>query len=319
LELSGIGNPSILSQVGIKCLVKNVRVGENFQDHIAAGFGYELVEGEKSLDILQNDAVLKAAMTEYTTSKSGPLSSGGAAIGFMSYADVATPEEVAALQESIMSNEYSGHSEPTKKLIAESIADHSYGSIQVVLLPASLNLTSLEGQKEFFQPPADQEGKQGFCIGGAVQRPVSVGSIHITTSDPLTDPAIDPGYFHHPADVEIMSKCLEIVAKTASASPLKEKIKRVYHPRDGLDIDNKKQVEEYMRNYCATEYHPIGTVAMGLEGEGACDDRLRVWGCKGLRVVDSSVIPLHVSGNIVATVYAIGEKGADLIKEDWGL
>ena len=58
---------------------------------------------------------------------------------------------------------------------------------------------------------------------------------------------------------------------------------------------------------------------MGLEGIGACDDRLRVRGCKGLRVVDASVIPLHVSGNIASAVYAIAEKGADFIKEDWGV
>ncbi|PMD55254.1 uncharacterized protein K444DRAFT_617711 [Hyaloscypha bicolor E] len=54
---------------------------------------------------------------------------------------------------------------------------------------------------------------------------------------------------------------------------------------------------------------------MGPEGQGACDERLRVRGCKGLRVVDASIIPVHVSGNIVSMVYAIAEKGADLIKE----
>lgn len=58
---------------------------------------------------------------------------------------------------------------------------------------------------------------------------------------------------------------------------------------------------------------------MGREGEGAVDERLRVRGVKGVRVIDASVFPLHVGGNIVATVYAVAEKGADLIKEDWGL
>ena len=54
---------------------------------------------------------------------------------------------------------------------------------------------------------------------------------------------------------------------------------------------------------------------MGPEGQGACDERLRVRGYKGLRVVDASIIPVHVSGNIVSMVDAIAEKGADLIKE----
>lgn len=103
-----------------------------------------------------------------------------------------------------------------------------------------------------------------------------------------------------------------------STSPFKEKIKRRYAP-EVLDLRDKKAVETYVREHCATEYHPMGSVAMGKKGVGAVDDRLKVWGTKGLRVVDASVMPLHVSGNIVATVYAIAEKASDLIKEDWGL
>jgi choline dehydrogenase-like flavoprotein len=141
LELSGIGNPSILSRAGIKYVVDNTRVGDNFQDHPATAFGFELVNGEKSLDMLQNESDLQAAMTSYMTDKSGPLSSGGAAMGFVSYADLATPSEITALQRLILSNKYGGHDEATKKLIADGLADRSYGSIQFVLLPASLNLT----------------------------------------------------------------------------------------------------------------------------------------------------------------------------------
>ena len=84
LELSGIGNPTILGKAGIKCIVPNHPVGENVTNHPATGFGYELVEGEKSMNMLQDPATVQAAMEEYMTTKSGPLSSGGAAIGFAS-------------------------------------------------------------------------------------------------------------------------------------------------------------------------------------------------------------------------------------------
>ncbi|KFX92057.1 hypothetical protein O988_07453 [Pseudogymnoascus sp. VKM F-3808] len=318
LELSGIGNPSILSSAGIKCVVNNARVGENFNDHPATAMGYELVEGEKSLDMLQNESELQAAMTSYITDKSGPLSSGGAAVGFVSYADLATPSETKALQELILSNEYTGHEEASKKLIADSLADRGYGSIQFVLLPASLNLNVVYNQAGMLQPSSEQLGKQGFTLAACLARPLSMGTIHITSSDPQIDPAIDPGYLTHPADVEVFFKGLEMITKIAATSPFKEKIKRRYHPEE-LDMGDRESVVEYLRKTCTTEYHPIGSLAMGKKGVGAVDDRLKVWGAKGVRVVDASVMPLHVSGNIVSTVYAIAEKASDLIKEDWGL
>jgi len=319
LELSGIGDPKILSNAGIKCLVNNPRVGENFQDHPATAFGYELVEGEKSLDMLESPEDLQAAMAAYMSSKSGPLSSGGAAMGFVSYADLATHSEIADLQKLILSTEYGGHDEATKKLLAEGIADHGYGSIQTVLLPATLDLTSMDSQVGLFQPPKEQLGKHGFVLAACIARPLSVGSIHITSSDPTIDPAIDPAYLSHPADIEVFAKGMEMLTKMTSTSPFKEKIKRRYHPAGELDQSDRKAVEAYLRTMIATQYHPIGSVAMGKKGVGAVDERLRVWGAKGVRVVDASVMPLHISGNILASVYAIAEKGSDLIKEDWGL
>ena len=149
--------------------------------------------------------------------------------------------------------------------------------------------------------------------------PVSVGSIHITSSEPATDPAIDPAYLMHAADIEVLTKGMEMMTKMASTSPLREMIKRRYYPKEGMDMGDKQSTEEYLWKHCFTGYHPIGSVSMGSRGMGAVDDRLRFWGTRGLRVVNAGVMPLHVSGNIVATVYVIAEKGSDLIMEDWGL
>jgi choline dehydrogenase-like flavoprotein len=319
LELSGIGNPEILSKAGIKYIVENVRVGENFQDHTAIAIGWELVPGEKTVDELKNLESLQQAVAEYTTTQSGPLSSGGAAMGFVSYANISTPDEIAALQELILHHQPTGQNGAARRLIADRFANPAYASIQYVLLPASLNIASSSSQAGLLAGDPNMEGKQGVTLAVCNTRPLSIGSCHIISADPSVDPAIDPAYITHPADIEILQKGLEYAEKIAAASPLKEKIQGRYYPTKDVDMSLMKIREDYLRGNVHTEYHLAGGVAMGVEGVGAVNERLRARGAKGLRVVDASVMPLHISGNPQATVYAIAEKGADMVNEDWGV
>lgn len=75
------------------------------------------------------------------------------------------------------------------------------------------------------------------------------------------------------------------------------------------------ETKEYVRN-TATEYHPVGTGAMlPKEKGGVVSSELMVYGTSNVRVIDASIFPTHVQGNIVSSVYALAEKGADIIKE----
>jgi choline dehydrogenase-like flavoprotein len=321
LELSGIGNPDILSKAGIKCQVENLRVGENLQDHPVVGIGLELVDGEQSMDALKDPAVAQKYLEEYATHRTGPFSSGGSATGFASYADLATPEEIKALQKLILESRdpaNGGHTMEAKKLLTDGLASTEDATFQHLLLPANFHLAQGESQRALFAGDPIMEGKQGVTIALALARPLSVGSVHITSNNPLDDPAIDPAFLSHEADVELMAKGLELCVKITETSPFKEKIKRRYYPDQSWDLTDKEQRKRYAIENTGTEYHPLGSVSMGKSGVGAVDDRLRVWGTKGLRVIDASVIPLQVSGNIQSAVYAVAEKGSDLIKEDWG-
>ena len=83
------------------------------------------------------------------------------------------------------------------------------------------------------------------------------------------------------------------------------------------------ETEEYLictiKALALTSYHPVGTCKMGPSNdkEAVVDSRLKVYGIKGLRVIDASIMPTIVSGNTNAPAIMIGENGSDLIKEDW--
>lgn len=95
--------------------------------------------------------------------------------------------------------------------------------------------------------------------------------------------------------------------------PLRGKFGKRYSPAEDVDLQNPADNRKAVRDSMLGEYHPCGSCAMG----DVVDARLRVKGVKGLRVADASVFPNHVSGNICSSVYAVAEKAADIIKDDW--
>lgn len=101
--------------------------------------------------------------------------------------------------------------------------------------------------------------------------------------------------------------------KTIKSKHIADKIARRSFPREELDLSKLEDAKTAAREAIMTEYHPVGTCAIGE----VVDSKCFVKGTKRLRVIDASVFPNHVSGNIVASVYAVAEKGADLIKANW--
>jgi choline dehydrogenase-like flavoprotein len=88
---------------------------------------------------------------------------------------------------------------------------------------------------------------------------------------------------------------------------------------DGIPVDlDLASAKEEIKKVLTTQYHPIGTCAMmPLEKGGVVDAKLTVHGTVNLRVIDASVFPMQLRGNIQSTVYAIAEYAADMIKAKW--
>jgi choline dehydrogenase-like flavoprotein len=149
----------------------------------------------------------------------------------------------------------------------------------------------------------------------ALQYPLSRGSVHINSADVNDHPTLDPALLQHPADAAVLATGLRLLDRIAGSKAMEGKIAKRTCPADvSVDLCNAAQAQAYTRDSVLTEYHPVGSCAIG----DAVDAKLRVKGVRNLRVADASVFPNHVSGNCLSSVYAVAEKAADLIKEDWG-
>jgi choline dehydrogenase len=84
----------------------------------------------------------------------------------------------------------------------------------------------------------------------------------------------------------------------------------------GPEVRTDAQIDEFLRNHCHTQYHPVGTCKMGPDSMAVVDGRLKVHGLLGLRVVDASIMPTMVSANTNAATIMIAEKGSDLILQE---
>ena len=131
--------------------------------------------------------------------------------------------------------------------------------------------------------------------------------------DPTKQPAIDPAYLKHPADVAVLATGLKFLEKLTESGFLKGKLARRIYPPSNFNLQDTNEAKEVVRDFVMGEYHPCGTCSMGQ----VVDGRLKVNGVSGLRVADASIFPNHVSGNICSSVYAVAEKAADMIKADY--
>ena len=154
----------------------------------------------------------------------------------------------------------------------------------------------------------------GMTIGVSQLRPESVGSVHATSPDPQTQPAIRPNFLDSAVDQECLVEAMKLARRIVAQPAMAHYISHETGPGDAVHDD--AEWLDFARQNGQTIYHPIGTCRMGSDALAVVDSRLRVNGVQGLRVVDASVMPKIVSGNVQAAVMMVAERGADMILAD---
>jgi choline dehydrogenase len=180
-------------------------------------------------------------------------------------------------------------------------------------------LASPDIQIHFIPFSTDKMGENlhpfsGFTASVCQLRPESRGSLKIRSADPSAPPEIRINYLATETDRTAFIDGIRILRKILAAPALKPYTVEEVYP--GSKVSSDEDLLDYCRKTGSTVYHPTSTCRMGSDPLAVVDQRLRVRGIEGLRVVDASVMPDLMSGNTNAPTIMIAEKASDMILED---
>ncbi|KAI5791795.1 hypothetical protein DFH27DRAFT_199851 [Peziza echinospora] len=309
LQLSGIGPTALLTSLSIPVLIDLGGVGENFQDHPSSGIAWTSDYVPSSP---RQDPASTADLTtqlgqdlrdEYLVNRTGPWTvSAGNILGFFaaSHIDLSTSmledaedqDADAYLHSGVDSTVVAGYA-AQKAAILRHIANDTVAVMEMTFSPTfSLN---------------------------ALMKPLSRGYVKIASADPFVPPLIDFRTMSNPFDFDMAMATVRWQLDVFSqAEVIKDDINSVpVSPSPSItDTALKASLRDGLT---PTFAHLVGTCAMMKREEGGVvDGKLKVYGTFGkVRIVDASMIPVIPGTHTQSGVYAVAEKAADLIKEDW--
>jgi choline dehydrogenase-like flavoprotein len=304
LQRSGIGPKEVLEKAGIPVKKHLPGVGANFQDHPIGGAIWNWTTNSPSPiqnDLVTNTSFYSSSLQEYTSSQTGPLTvARGNQAAFLPLKTV-LPDKWRDLISTIATQD------PTPYLPTRYESTLTAGFRAQQRLTATLLARSDSAAYEF-------PFSSGPLGSGVLMRPLSRGTITINTSDTSANPVVDYRTFSNPLDIALSIPLIPFARRFNALSTFSGL--GPVELRPGANVTSDADVEAYLRaTFVPTFAHPSGTAGMmPLELGGVVDTELRVYGVGRLSVVDASVIPYLPATHICTTVYAVAERGADLIK-----
>lgn len=280
LMLSGIGPKKHLSQLGIKT-VANLAVGYNLIDHQAPGAMTFLVNSTtyNIYDIYDINT-----FDEYVNEFQGILGSAGA-VEAIAFVDSKNPYDFSSVPD--MEFMFLGAS-----INAEPVVFKRNFALRKDVYDAYLNVV--------------QQEQSAIMIYPMMLHPKSRGRVKLRSRNPFDQPMIYPNYFHDRDDVETILRGIRLLQEIADSTAFKdigaEFARFEVKGCDQHAYDSDKYWECYMRYFTFTIYHHCGTAKMGpsTDRRAVVDSTLKVYGVKGLRVADASIMPEIISGHTVS-------------------
>ena len=300
LQVSGVGPRDLLQNANVTVLLELPGVGQHLMDHLSVPVYFNTSdETAGSIHASGSDfsksPIFNAFVNDGVAYINGSLLFAGDAsfATFRSQIAYELPNSVATRVPSNDSQVIQGY-----KAIYQATSEKIQPTAGIIEILLSVN------------------GAGVLAIQSALQQPLSQGRMYITSPSIYDSPAIDPQYLSHPADIVILRQSIKLARLIAASAPLSVNITGEFLP--GTQIQTDSDVEAYIRSYVASEFHPTGTCAMlPLEQGGVVDAKLKVYGVKNLRVVDSSVFPVSFCAHMMSSTYALAESAAGIILGDW--
>ncbi|PGH33719.1 hypothetical protein GX50_03458 [[Emmonsia] crescens] len=319
LELSGIGNKEILEKYNIPVVIDNPNVGENLQDHLMSGISFEVVDSVITGDPLlrQEPEAIQSAMQMYSEHKAGPMTIGGvqssALMPILEFTGPDGQKAQKALFDRLLSTEPSTAFQTVVRGIFET---QNEPTCDMFMFLAQANLH--ETNTSCFVGTQLLPGNY-LSLGIMQSIPFSRGHVHISSANPNDKQTIDPRYLSHPLDIEILARNLLDVERLHENEALARYLRSPHGRRNHSDafLTDLESAKKYLRDTLTTAYHFSGTAAMLPEDQrGVVSEKLVVHGTVNLRVCDASIFPVIPPAKLMATVYAVAERAADIINAD---